>query len=87
MLCVTVLRPGPSVCTCLLDLYVLYNIIGQSSSPTAEGVGLLTEPLAELGKTILQDGLASITGDSFTTTFARQQSSNMSSDKDSHVGE
>ena len=76
-----------SVCTCLLDLGGGGRGRVRWSAPTAEGGGLLTEPLAELGKTILQDGLASITADSFTTTFAQQQSSNMSSDKDSHVGE
>ena len=36
--------------------------LGQSSSPNAESVGLIVEPLAQLGQTIIEDGLASITG-------------------------
>lgn len=56
--------------------------IRQASSPTAESVGLLTEPIAELGKTILQDGLASITANSFTIASLKE---NSMTDKDHHI--
>lgn len=35
--------------------------VGQSSAPNAESVGETAEPLAEIGRMIVEDGLSSVT--------------------------
>lgn len=48
------------------DFYDLVYL-GQASAPNAESVGQSAEPLAELGRMIVEEGLSSVTGSSMST--------------------